>query len=134
MEAKNLKSINIEDIEMEKKREEKLKKLNEIAKTMIKTKEDEALLSEGYALGYARVGNISTEKLNNHFFRSGYERGLRTKAAEEYQAKINIVEEMVKNNIEFELAPEEIVNDSTLRTHYLLYKNRMKIDERRREK
>ena len=134
MDSKDLKKLNIEDAAREKKQEEKLKKLNEISKTMIRSKEDELLLSEGYILGYSRVTEISEEKLNNHFFKSGYERGLRTKAAEDYQERIHIVEEMVKNNIDFDLAPEYIVNDTNLRTHYFLYSNRIKLEARKKNK
>ena len=134
MEPKSLKYTNLNEITKDIRLDIKLKQMDEMSKSMIKTKQDEELLNEGYLLGHSRVVEINEEKLNNRFFRSGYERGLRTKTLEDYQERISVVEEMVNNNIDFELAPEDIVNDVNLRTHYFLYSNRIKLEERKRGK
>jgi len=73
------------------------------------TDESRAKIEEGYEFG--KIGSEEVEvleKLKDMYFKRGYEIGYRQKQAIEYKKAKEMIVEMVKNNIPFELAPPEV--------------------------
>lgn len=121
-------------IEMDEVFEKKLAKLAFNSSKSVRNLSDKVIMEEGFILGYSRVSDIPEDKMNNAKFKTGYARGLRTRTAEEYQQRIETVEEMVKNNISFDMADDEIKKDENLYAHYLLSQNRLRLEQLKKGK
>lgn len=113
--------------------DKKLERLYEKSRMIAVTDEEMSMKNVAYLSGLNRV-HVTEEKLANPLFRKSYERGLRFRKLYEYKQKVKIVEEMVNNNIDFDLASVEIKNDPTLYNHYLMCKMKKDLEQVRKNK
>lgn len=101
--------------------DKKLERLYERTRIKAVTDEEISMKNIAYLSGLNRV-RVTEEKLANPLFKKSYERGLRFRYLYEYKQKVKVVEEMVKNNIDFDLASDEIKEDLSLYNYYFMCK------------
>ena len=118
--AKKTNSHIIEQIKYHEMHEKKIEKIAKTQAKFCRTKEEREDNELGYEYG---INNkpIPDNYQNNDKFKSGYDRGQRTRKIEEYKKKEKIVEQMVKENIPLENAPDDIKNNETLVSHYRIF-------------
>lgn len=115
--TKKSKNLNVKAIEFDEYRETKLERMSKARQKTCHSKQDRETMELGYQTAMASKP-IPEEYKDSIIFKSGYDRGVRTKKIQEYEKDKKIIEQMVKENIPLSEAPERIQNDESLVNFY----------------
>lgn len=128
MEKRNPKKTEVYFATAMLRNDKKLEQLYEKSRIIAVTDEEMSMKNVAYLSGLNRV-RVTEEKLANPLFKKSYERGLRFRYLYEYKQKAKIVEKMVSDNIDFDLASDEIKKDPTLYNYYLVCKMKKDLEQ-----
>lgn len=84
------------------------------------TTEDRIKFEEGFKFGINNIDNIEEEKMNNIFFKRGYELGIRKYKVKEEKKIYEKIKKYVENDTKLDDCPSEIKENQIYRSKYLL--------------
>ena len=123
---------NVNAIRLGQIENDKLKKLSKASSSICHNEKEREVMEKAEEIGYNGYP-IPEEYKNSKYsgvFKNGYERGKRRKYIAELQKKQNelkqVIQKLIEENKSLEDAPEEIKNDPSLVTYYMLCESKAK--------